>query len=391
VLAKAGGPARPLRVMHLVPCLGRGGLERVVLDLVRLANRELVDPSVASLGGKGELIPCLESMGVPVRVLNAGSRTQAVVRLQRVLADLRPDVVHSHNPGPHAVAVLARLFGHVPVLVHTKHGRNHPRRRRAVLENRLASYLTDALVAVSADAAAVATEIEQVRPNKVLVLHNGVDLETYHSSLRDRPSGAAVRGICVANLNPAKDLVTLLRAARRVKDEFAGFTLEIVGEGPSRPELESLQRQLGLGGSVVLLGAREDVPSLLRNSDFFVLSSRTEGLCLSLLEAMACGLPVVATDVGGNREVIADSGGGILVPSGSPELLADAVLSILRRPSVRLQMGRAARSRVERAFDLRTVVSRYEELYMRLWLSQAHVDSGESGAHFPVSPGGGAN
>ena len=353
--------------MHLVLGLDLGGLEMVVLDLVRLGDRQHIVPTVVSLGGSGDLDARFRSLDVDVRTLQARGRWEGVRRLRKVLEEVRPDVLALHNPGPHQIGAASRIFYRVPVLVNTKHGRNFPEDRIAVLGNRMASCLTDAVVAVSEDAAAVAIEVERVKRAKVQVLRNGVDLTRFQPARRPVAADGEVRGICVARLNEVKDHATLLRATRQVVDEYPGFRLDLVGDGPTDAAVRAGIAQMGLGGHVACLGARHDVAELLGRSDMFVLSSRSEGICVAILEAMASGLPVVATDVGGNSEVVVSGETGFLVPAGSPHELAKAMMALIKNPTLRREMGQAGRSRVEAEFDLKKVVSQYEDLYHRLY------------------------
>jgi glycosyltransferase involved in cell wall biosynthesis len=220
-------------------------------------------------------------------------------------------------------------------------------------------------VPVSEDAAEVVRDIERVPARKVCVIHNGIDLTAFPTPAAPRPAKGN-RAIHVARLNPVKDQPTLLHAARLAADAEPSFRLDLVGDGPARAELEALHRQLNLGGHVRFLGFRDDVRDLLTAADFFVLSSVSEGISLTLLEAMAMGLPVVATDVGGNREVVAEGTTGLLVPAQSPAALAEAMLGLVRDPERARRMGAAGRRRAEEKFDLRRVVREYEELYLSL-------------------------
>jgi glycosyltransferase involved in cell wall biosynthesis len=157
----------------------------------------------------------------------------------------------------------------------------------------------------------------------------------------------------------------MLRAIRRVADACPEFCLDIVGDGPDRPMLERLTRELALEANVSFLGYRRDVGTLLRRPQIFLLSSISEGIALTLLEAMAAGLPAVATDVGGNREVVEPAVTGFLVPPRAPDQLADAVLT-LREPLAARALGAAGRVRLENMFDLRRTVDRYCQLYEEL-------------------------
>jgi sugar transferase (PEP-CTERM/EpsH1 system associated) len=361
--------ARPrVRVVHLVLTLQIGGLEKVVLDLARHADPLTFDTRVLCLQGGGPLRPRFEALGVSVESLDLPDlrKGRTLLRLVRWLRRFRPHVLHTHNPTPHIFGALAARPAGVPVLVHTKHGRNYPDSRRAVAWNRLASWLSDRVVPVSDDSAEVAAEVERVPRRKIQVIRNGIDLGAFPAPAGARP-GAGMRAIHVARLNDlAKDQTTLLRAARLVADLEPGFRLTVVGDGPDQARLLALSEELGLGEHVCFLGFRSDVSALLGAADVFVLSSLTEGISLTLLEAMAAGLPVVATDVGGNREVVVPGQTGLLVPAGSPAALAGAVLEVLHRPEQAQAMGAAGRRRVEEQFSLRHTVAQYERLYLEL-------------------------
>ncbi len=356
-----------VRVAHLVLSLQVGGLEKVVLDLARHADRATFDTCVLCLRASGPAPPRFERSGVSVHSLGLSElrRGHTLFRLIRWLLRVRPDVLHTHNPTPHLYGALAACAAGVPVLVHTKHGRNYPESLRAVAWNRLASCLSDRIVAVSEDAAAVARRVEHVAGRKITVIRNGIDLAEFP------PPGSRTWGrgpaIHIARLiDLAKDQTTLLRAARLVAEREPGFQLLIVGDGPDRERLTALAEELRLGGHVQFLGFRGDVSALLGTADLFVLSSVTEGISLTLLEAMAAGLPIVATDVGGNREVVVPDQTGLLVPARSPEALAEAMLRVLRDPDRARRMGAAGRQRVEDEFSLGRMVTEYGQLYLSL-------------------------
>ena len=353
-----------IRVTHLVLSLETGGLENVVLNLVRHADRERFAERVVCLRGPGALAPLVEAEGAPVIALRSSGRLPT---LRALLAELQvgsPHVLHTHNPLPHQFGAMAKLLRRTQVLVHTKHGRNAPEDRIAVAINRLCSRATDMVVPVSENAADVARRIERVPERKLLVIHNGIETERFTPVTRsDR---AEPRGICVARLDAVKDIPSLLEAVARVRQACPGFRVDLVGDGPDRERIEATRTRLGLDAAVTLLGKRSDISALLQKADLFLLASISEGISLTLLEAMAAGLPIVATAVGGNREVVVDGETGFLVPSRQPDAFADAVCRLLKSPELRLQMGAAARRRAESHFDVRTMTSRYQELYLRL-------------------------
>lgn len=339
-----------------------GGLERVALDLVRKSASDRFDCRILCVRGAGALAPLAEELGLRVDALGARGWFDGVFRIARRLRQIRPDILHTHNPGSHRVGVPAALLARVPILVHTKHGRNHPDDPRAVAMNRRLARFTDTIVAVSHDAARVALEIERIPAVKVRVIHNGIEPgEALSSSAWD---SWPPRAITVARLDSVKDQATMLRGVREVADALPGFRLDLVGDGPERRTLEGMTRELHLEANVSFLGYREDVRALLRRPQVFLLSSVSEGIALTLLEALAAGLPSVVTDVGGNREVIHDASVGLLVPPRAPEALAQATLLLLRDSRLASTMGAAGRARLEEKFNLETTLSRYQELYV---------------------------
>ena len=354
----------PVRVVHVVTTLAIGGLEKVVLDLVRFRSERVFSAHVVCLDSSGVLEPAFSELGVTVETIGTkGSVPGRILRLARRLRQLQPHIVHTHNPQAHLHGALAARLAIVPVVVHTKHGREYTDRSLLAALSRLGSRWTSVFVAVSEDAAKVARDLERVPARKIRVIHNGIDVDRYE--VREaRPIQAMARAVTVGRLDPVKDHSTLLRAVRLVVDKNPAFQMDIVGDGPLRPALEAQCHALGLAGHVHFLGYHEQVAPFLAAAGFFVLSSVSEGVSLALLEAMASGLPAVATDVGGNREVIVPGKTGYLVPSGSAEALADAMLMVQADPASRDRMGRAACRRVEVEFNLSTAVEQYEDMYL---------------------------
>jgi glycosyltransferase involved in cell wall biosynthesis/cellulose synthase/poly-beta-1,6-N-acetylglucosamine synthase-like glycosyltransferase len=368
----AGVGDGPIRVVHLVIALEIGGLEMVVANLARQISRRF-QLHVICLEGLGPVAARFAPADVSIECIGDRhtSIAQSVLRLRRRLSALRPDVIHTHNEKAHIRGMLATLgWWSAPALVHTRHGRSRVAGWMATLANRLAILRSRCVVSVSEDAAAILRE-EGTRPARIRVIRNGIDLNrgrglglgpdeapTPHAMPRPRR-----RAVAVGRLTPVKDVNTMLRAARLVADAHADFHLDIVGDGPSRAELEAFRRFLNLESHVTFHGAADDVPRFLENATLFVQSSLSEGVSLTLLEAMAAALPIVATRVGGTPEVVEDGITGILVPPRDPETLAIAMLLILNDETLASTMSRAARARVEGAFSVRQMTTSYESLY----------------------------
>jgi glycosyltransferase involved in cell wall biosynthesis len=246
-------------------------------------------------------------------------------------------------------------------LVHTRHDHSRVTRRAARLASRIANRRTTRLVSVSEDANFIAT-LEGARPERQCVILNGIDVQAFDASRYEERAGR-MRAVTVARLLPAKDVATMIRAARLIANSYPEFHLDIVGEGPTRQSLQTLQRVLGLERYVTFHGAQDDVRPYLQRATAFVQSSLSEGVSLTLLEAMAAGLPVVATDVGGTAEVVQKGTTGVLVEPENVDALAAAVIRLLTDRAQLVSMSRAARERAERCFDVRQMAAAYEALY----------------------------
>lgn len=355
-----GGLGR-VRVLHVTQGLDVGGQEKLLVEFARHTDRGTFDLRFVVLGTRGSLTADIESSGWPVVELGqpSGLRPGLVARLARLFRRWRPDVVHTHDDRPLLYGTPAAWLARVPRVVHTKHyGRIAQITARQARLSALAARLIDRYVCVSRDAARIAAE-QGVPAVRLCTVWNGIDVARFDYT-GPRPDGPVV---AVARLSPEKDLATLLRALARAAGVAPTLRLEIAGDGSCLPELRQLVTDLGLSERVAFLGEVRDVPGLLARAALFVLPSLTEGISLTLLEAMSRGLPVVATRVGGNPEVVVEGETGLLVPARDPEALADAVLTLWHDPERGRRMGLAGRRRVEEHFEIRRAVARYEELY----------------------------
>lgn len=371
----------PAKVVHVVLSLNVGGLERLLLKLLAHTDRARYAPVVCAIDEPGVLAPELAKLDIPLRVMprGRGLNPRFAVQLSSFLRSEDARIVHTHNASPHLYGALAArllrmrsLRGHLPQIVHTKHGRNDPADPRKVLVNRISGALTDRVVAVSDDIAALAVNVEHVDARKVVTILNGIDTEEYRPSADPRPARARL-GVpeggfhvgCVARLAAVKDHANLLDAFARLRAGRPDAHLTLIGDGAERRSLEDRAARLGLHGAVTFTGERGDIAPLLQAFDVFALSSLSEGISLTLLEAAAAGLPIVATDVGGNGDVVLEGTSGLLVPPRDPERFAAALEEIARRPD-RGAMGQNGRERVQRRFSIERMARAYHDLYAEL-------------------------
>lgn len=368
-------------VTHFVENLERGGLERTVVDLARTQAARGQRCQVVCLFGRGVLAGELDAAGVPVFACGKrrGFDPRALARARRRIVAHGSDVLHTHNATAHYHAVLATL-GLGLRAINTRHGMGAldaaSRRERLY---RLSLRRTDAVATVCEAARRELEHAGWPHAARLVAVPNGIDVERFaprDERARERLAGTLglpphTRVIgTVGRLNPVKDHAALLQAFARLRDAMPDTALVLVGDGALRGELAALAAAPELAGRVHLLGDRSDVANLLRAFDLFVLSSRSEGYSIALLEACASGLPIVATEVGGNAEIVHAGENGLLVPPGDPAVLADALRVLLADPARARSMGQAGLEWVRREGSLAAMAARYAQLY-----------EGDAGAH----------
>jgi glycosyltransferase involved in cell wall biosynthesis len=364
------------RVCLLITGLEQGGAETQVLHLAAGLQDRGWCVRVISMRPPGGLAPRFVEAGVAVDSLNMHRGIPdpwAAVRLRSRLREAAPDVLHSHMVHANLLARASRLLYDVPVLVSTVHSVQEGSRWRT-LAIRATDSLCDVTTVVS-DAVGERYRESRLAPShKLRRLPNGIDTDRFHP---DDSVRAVVRRelgldgrfvwLAVGRFVPAKDYPSLLRAFSSVARCVPEATLLIAGEGPLLGECKALVEREGLAEVVRFLGVRRDVPRLMNAADAYVMSSAWEGLPMVLLEAAATGLPIVATDVGGNGEIVVEGRTGTLIAERDVGALADAMTRLMTLPGTqRRRMGVSARDHVLRGFSLPGVIDRWERLYREL-------------------------
>ena len=352
----------PIRVLFVVPALPVGGAERHVTTMLPRMNPARFTPSVICIGEEGELFSTLRAAGIEAAALRLHKRqaVRALIELVMMMRRTRPDVVVVQGYNAETLGrIAARIAGvkHTINWVHNASGLVQRGTVRRTVDRALTRWTSAYFGVAEAQRRYLVDELGHP-DDKIRIIYNGVDLAQFRTST-DRSVLAEfgfaendpVVGI-VAVLRPEKDHVNLLRAARTVVDELTNARFLIIGEGPTRPQLEALCTELGITPNVRFAGSRDDVARLLPAIDVFVLTSTSECFPISVLEAMACARPAVCSAVGGIPEVIKDGETGYLVPPKDPPQLAARLVRLLQDPLTARRMGRAARARVEAEFDL---------------------------------------
>lgn len=363
-------PARPLRILHVILSLGVGGAEKLAYDMITRLPAVGCQGSAVCLQMRGALADRLQAAGVPVhfRPRRPGLDLGLIAWLRRIIERERIDVVHAHQYTPLVYAVLASLGQSRVRVVYTEHGRILPERRRwkRRLINPLLARRVDHLVSISHSTREAMARYDYFPAERIEVIHNGVDLaqlgKPIDPAAKRRELGLPEAGRIIgaaARLEEVKNLPLLLRVFRRVLDQRPETLLLIAGIGSLEATLKAEAARLGLGEQVRFLGLRFDLPELYQLMEVFLLTSFTEGISITLLEAMASRVPAVATDVGGNGEVVVEGETGYLLPLEDEAGLAARVDGLLADPESARGMGMQGRARVEREFCFTGMLEAY--------------------------------
>ena len=363
------------RVVQVVLSLDTGGTERLVVDICTRLQRRF-EMAVCCLDTPGVLARDLADKGIEVVAFHrrSGFRPSLGYRIAKVAERVGADIIHCHQYSPFVYGSIAALLRPQLKLVFTEHGRlsDGPPSLKRRFVNPLLGRLPGSLHSVSR-ALRESMVAEGFPRQRIAIIHNGVEpgplpTPADRRSARRKlwiPEDAFVIGT-IARLDPVKNLTSLIEAFATVRAQSPRSMLVVVGDGGEREMLESFAHDVGVDSAVRFLGARADARRILPAFDVYANSSVSEGVSLTILEAMAAGLPVVATRVGGTSEVIENGATGVLVPARYPARLADALLALSWSGEYRRGLGSAARRSVEVRFALDNMVERYAVVYDRL-------------------------
>ncbi|MFW5682887.1 MAG: glycosyltransferase [Phycisphaeraceae bacterium] len=369
------------RVGHVLHRLQVAGAEVLAADLVRrLSDR--FDFTLLCLDGIGELGETLAAEGHDVIELGRrpGIDLALARRLGRALRERGVDLVHAHQYTPFFYAAVGRTLsrrGGRPPILFTEHGRHYPDPRKGshLLANRLLLRRRDRVTAVGAFVKSALIRNEGIPERRIEVVYNGIDPARFRP--RDDASIAEARDrlgldrgtpvlMQVARFHRVKDHATSVRAVAELAGRGMDFVMVYVGDGERRAEMHQLAEQLDVADRCRFVGVRRDVHEILPAADVFMLSSVSEGVSVTLLEAMATGVPIVATDVGGNPEVVEHGETGLLSPRGDAPAMARNLETLLGDAELRHRMSEAGRRRLHETFTQERMHRRYAELYEQM-------------------------
>ena len=363
-----------VHILHVVPALGVGGMELALSRVVRGTSDMGFRHSIVCLKGDAVIRDQFDS-SVAIFCMHARPNELGLpLRLRKIIKQVRPTVVHARNWGAWPDVALARLLvsPRVP-LIFSFHGldtsRRMPFRRRFAC--RILAGITQRIFTVSEASRRMLIEHVGLPARRIEVIPNGVDTESFRPGASRKRRAAFIVG-SVGSLTPVKNHALLIHAAAALIAGGQEVEVRLAGEGLERDPLESLADSLGIAARVRLPGHVADIPGFLQRLDAFVLPSRSEAHPNALLEAMACGLPCVATRVGGVDEVLDAGRVGMLIEAGDQKALEDALARLAGRPELRAELGKAARQRVCERYSKDRMVDAYVSMYRELSRRATH-------------------
>ncbi len=376
---------RKLRIAHvqLLPMLS--GCQQVSLDVLSRLDRNRYEPYVICQS-EGSLTTAAEREGIPclfadqlVRPISPCRDLKALRQLIEIMRDHEFDIVHTHSSKAGVLGRIAAKLAGVPVVMHTVHGFAFPAARSWLKKalylatEWLSARFCDMTICLKPSDMVLAEKWLRIQPDKLRLIPNGIAVETYrpmdrscrrkiHREVFKTEPGTLAIGT-VGRLWPQKDPFCFVEAADILLSRGVDAEFFLIGDGDLRHDLEGVIRLRGREDQIHVLGWRTDVPRLVAALDLFVLTSRWEGLPLALLEALACGTPVVASDIPGNREAVVEGVDGLLARCGEPQSFADQIQKLLSHPGLRREYGKAARSKIRKSFRLDERVIKVEDVY----------------------------
>lgn len=366
-----------IKVLYLVLDMDLGGLQRIANLLIHRIDRKQFTPYLCCLDRGGLFSQQSKSNSVKTYVLQRRPGPfdmKLFKKLYSILKANQIDVIHSHN-GCTLYAALAGKLARVKGIVHTDHGRLVPDRWGAIIEDRISSFFIDKFIGVSEELTEYLASKVRINRKKLMTIINGVDTERFKPinlaqqkmlkkaiGLNDRDK--IIGTVC--RLDPIKNLEFLINYMPSICEAVPECKLLIVGDGPHKEHLIAHTRNLGLESKVIFLGRKADIENILPLFDIYVNTSLSEGTSMTILEAMACGLPIVASAVGGNKKLVGSSNGRLFLLNDS-EGFKGNIIELFKRPELLDEMGKNSRRKVKDLFSLEQMVKQYEQLYCSLY------------------------
>jgi len=361
-----------IRVLYILHTLERAGVEKFVCDLI-CKNENVIEAQVVCLDKQGALADKLKARGIKIYCTNrkSGIDISQAFKIAKIIRQNKPDIIHAHQYTPFFYSAIAKLLARQGRLIFTEHGRHFPdivsKKRKFI--NRLLLLQTSAITAVCQFTKCALIENENISANRIEVIYNGIDTDVQVAPI-DKTTLSLNQNfpviVHVGNFRPVKNQELAIRALKILIDKKNYAYLLFVGSGSDLEKCKALTDTLNLNDYVRFVGQRDDVYSILSIADVMINTSVSEAFSVAILEAMLLGLPVVATNVGGNSELVGDNKTGLLVNPDNPYELAEAIKNILQNQHLRERFGQTGRDIIISKFNIETIHNKYISLYKRI-------------------------
>ncbi|MFH1215529.1 MAG: glycosyltransferase [Pseudomonadota bacterium] len=364
-----------LQIMHLLPSLDPGGMENGVVNLVN-GHKEPFLGHICCLENTGSFQKRIANPAVQVHIMNKkpGFKLGLVFQLAQLLRQAKIDIVHTHNHLTLVYGIPAAKIAKVPIIIHGEHGSpfHYNLKRRLIYQ--WCYRQMDALFVVAQSLGCEIVETKGVGWGKIKIVPNGVDTNIFQGSQKDDillkkldiKKGDFVIG-SIGRVEPIKNYEIMPLVAAEIKKKFPNVKWLVVGDGSGLSRLKKEILEKNLVNDFILPGKTDNVPAMLSLMDIFVLPSLNEGMANSILEAMSCGKPIIATDVGANSELICDGENGYIIPKNEERPLIDKILYLLENPEICKSFGEKSRQKVESKWSMGAMIDSYQKIYSEIW------------------------
>jgi glycosyltransferase involved in cell wall biosynthesis len=363
---------KKIKLVQVTHDLALGGLQRVIVNICRTIDREKFDISVLCLRELGCFTEEVKALGIPVTHIPQKNGTDylSFLKVADYFRTIKPDVIHTHNTQPFMDGTIAALLTGVKRIIHTDHARSFPDKWRYMAIEWFMSQFAYKVVGVSDHTSQNLMKYEKISPKKIVTIPNGIDPTPFDITIDEKkkrkelglPENGPVLGVAV-RLSEQKGLTFLLKAMPEIINKFPNVSLLIAGDGPLKETLIEETKQLGVEKNVYFLGMRHDTAELLKLFDLYVLPSLWEGLPMIILEAMAAGCPIVATDVGGVGTAVRDGINGMLIQSSEINTLGKTITDLLNDKAMCTSFSVKTRAIFDKEFSAKYMTQMYQQLY----------------------------
>nr|WP_321399862.1 glycosyltransferase [uncultured Desulfobacter sp.] len=362
---------KKIRVMHLIHQLNPGGAENGVVNIANGFDKKAFEISICTFSKGGLLLPRLHNDVTVFEIEKRdGNDIRIPFKVYQLLKDWQPDIIHTHSWGTLLEGFIPSIAAGVPIRIHGEHGTIQKKTKQKILQ-KLFFYLAHQVLSVSVEHKTRLARTIGFPKRKIEVIDNGVDNNRFSPkefNTREEfgiDDKTTVIGT-VGRMEPVKNQILLINAFKKLLLNRSNIKLILIGDGALLPELKARVSDYQIQDHVIFTGQRFDTDRIFNTLNIFVLPSLSEGMSNTILEAMSCGLPVVATDVGDNHRLVDDDTTGYLIPSDSVDALTDKLNCLIDSVEKQTVFGANARQKIKSHFSLDIMVKNYERLYYRL-------------------------